>query len=220
MKRTEVEAQINDYLDGVLTDAQQAAFEEALPQYPDLQEFVRDATEGLQALQRMEALEPPPELYARIDQQLSLARHQQRQAKRHNGFFASLMSWLGPALQPRLVMGMAMTILSVSMIGQLTGARIDQVTADDLKPSAVWSAIGYRAERTWDRVTKYYESLRVVYEMRTRVQEWKTQIDQERERAAAQLRDPDAEVQEDPDAGRRRPNSSPGNQQPVNQDPE
>ena len=214
MKRTEVEAQINDYLDGVLTDTQQAAFEEALPQYPDLQEFVRDAREGLLALQQMEAVEPPTELYARIDMHISVARYQQRREKRNNGFLSRLMSWFGPMLQPRLVMGMAMTILSVSMIGQLTGARIDQVTADDLKPSAVWSAIGYRAERTWDRITKYYESLRVVYEMRTRVQEWKTQIDQERERAAAQLRDPDAEVDGDPEGGAKRPDASPTNQEP------
>jgi hypothetical protein len=213
MKRPEIEALIDDYLDGSLSESQEAAFLQALPQYPDLQEFVLDASEGLQALKQLDRIEPPPALVASIDHQIGALRRQQRQETRHSGFMASLFGWLGPVLQPRLVMGMAMTILSVSMIGQLTGARIDQVTADDLRPSAVWSAIGFRAERTWDRVTKYYESLRVVYEMRTRVQEWKTQLDQERERAAAQLRDPAAEIEDDSGAA----SPSGGNAQPDRQ---
>jgi hypothetical protein len=109
-----------------------------------------------------------------------------------------LLEFFAPMLQPRFVMGMAMTVLSISMVGQLTGTRIDQVTAADLKPAAIWSSVEYRAQRVWDRATKYYESLRVVYEMRTRVQEWRTQLDQERERAASRLEDPETEVGRSP----------------------
>lgn len=194
MTRAEIEAQIADYLDGALSRDEMAAFERHLPLYPDLEEFVRDAGEGMQSLRTLDAPEPPPEFFARIDASLSEVRRSATREKRSTGLFASLAAFFAPALQPRFVMGMAMTILSVSMIGQLTGSRIDQVTADDLRPSAIWSAVGYRAERIWDRVTKYYESMRVVYEMRSQVQEWKTQIEQDRQRAASRLEDPETEL--------------------------
>ncbi|MCU0229494.1 MAG: hypothetical protein MUF01_17835, partial [Bryobacterales bacterium] len=131
---------------------------------------------------------------ARLEASLGEARRETRREVRNSGIFASLAVWLAPMLQPRFVMGMAMTILSVSMIGQLTGTRIDQVSANDLKPTAIWSAIGFRAERAWDRAAKYYESLRVVYEMRTRVQEWSDQLELERQRAASRLDDPETEI--------------------------
>lgn len=194
MTRAELEAKIADYLDGTLNETELAAFEHFLPLFPDLAEFVHDAEEGMDLLSQAEAPEPPAAFYARLDSKLRDARRKTQREKRNAGLFAGLAALFAPVLQPRFVMGMAMTILSVSMVGQLTGTRIDQVTADDLKPAAIVSAIGYRAERTWDRIGKYYESLRVVYEMRTRVQEWKSQLDQERERAAARLNDADTEV--------------------------
>ncbi len=194
MTRAELEARIADYLDGALDGTEVAAFEQYLALYPDLVELVRDASEAMDVLKQAEAPEPPPALYARLELALHDARRETRREVSNNGIFASLALWFAPMLQPRFVMGMAMTILSVSMIGQLTGARIDQVSANDLKPAAVWSAIGFRAERAWDRATKYYESLRVVYEMRTRVQEWSDQLEQERQRAASRLDDPDTEI--------------------------
>lgn len=201
MTRAEVEAKIADYLDGTLPEAEVAAFEQYLALYPDLAELVNDASEAMSILREAEAPEPPPAFYARLDTALLAARRESRREVRNTGIFASLAALFAPILQPRFVMGMAMTILSVSMIGQLTGTRIDQVSAGDLKPAAIWSAIGYRAERMWDRASKYYESLRVVYEMRARVQEWSDELEQERQRAASRLGDPDTEVNGDPSAG-------------------
>ena len=194
MTREQLEAQIADYLDGLMNPEEMAAFERHLCLYPDLEEFVRDAAEGMESLRSLEEVEPPPDFYTRIDAHLSVLRQAAEREKSSTGFLKNLSSLFAPILHPRFVMGMAMTVLSVSMIGQLTGTRIDQVTAEDLRPSVIWSSVGYRAERVWDRVTKYYESMRVVYEMRTQVQEWKTQLEQDRQRAAARLDDPDTEL--------------------------
>lgn len=194
MTRAELEARIADYLDGTLDTQEVAAFEQYLALYPDLAELVQDAGEAMAVLRQVEPPEPPPALYARLEAAMGEARRETRREVRNNGIFASLAVWFAPLLQPRFVMGMAMTILSVSMIGQLTGTRIDQVSANDLKPTAIWSAVGFRVERAWDRAAKYYESLRVVYEMRTRVQEWSDQLEQERQRAASRLDDPETEI--------------------------
>ncbi|MCW5966225.1 MAG: hypothetical protein KIT83_19460 [Bryobacterales bacterium] len=199
MTRAELEAKIADYLDGTLAETEVAAFEQYLPLYPDLAELVQDAGEAMEMLKQVDAPEPPPAFYARLEIAMTEARRSTRRETRNAGIFTSLAAFFAPMLQPRFVMGMAMTILSVSMIGQLTGTRIDQVSASDLKPAAIWSAVGYRAERVWDRATKYYESLRVVYEMRTRVQEWTDQLEQERQRAASRLGDPETELNSPPD---------------------
>ncbi|MDZ7638191.1 MAG: hypothetical protein U5J83_08080 [Bryobacterales bacterium] len=194
MTRAQLEALIADYLDGVLGEADATAFEKYLPLYPDLVELVQDAGEGMRLLDEVEAPLPPPALYARIQLSLDEARKTAERRKSSSGLFEALAAFFAPVLQPRFVMGMAMTVLSISMIGQLTGTRIDEVTAADLKPAAIWSSMEYRAQRVWDRATKYYESMRVVYEMRSRVQEWRTQIQRERERAASRLEDPETEL--------------------------
>lgn len=194
MNRAQLEALIADYLDGVLAERDAAEFEKYLPLYPDLAELVQDAGEGMRLLGQVDAPEPPPALYARIQLSLDEARQEAERSKSSTGLFESLAVFLAPILQPRFVMGMAMTVLSISMIGQLTGTRIDRVSAADLKPTAIWSSMEYRVQRAWDRAAKYYESLRVVYEMRARVQEWRTQIQRERERAASRLEDPETEL--------------------------
>lgn len=194
MTRTQVEELIADYLDGTLDEATTLRFEEHLPLYPDLEELVLDSQEGMLALRDLDTVTPPPEFFAKLDASVAEMRRTATREKRSTGIFAAIAAFFSPMMQPRFVMGMAMTILSVSMIGQLTGTRIDQVTADDLRPSAIWSAMGYRAERAWDRATKYYESLRIVYEMRTQVQDWKVQLERDRQRAAERLDDPETEL--------------------------
>ena len=170
MNRAQLEALIADYLDGVLGERDAAEFEKYLPLYPDLAELVADAAEGMRLLGQVDAPEPPPALYTRIQSSLDDARRDAERAKSSTGLFQALAAFFAPVLQPRFVMGMAMTVLSISMIGQLTGTRIDRVTAADLKPTALWSSVEDRVQRVGDRAAKYYEGLRVVCEMRARVQ--------------------------------------------------
>ena len=77
-------------------------------------------------------------------------------------------------------MGMAMTILSFSMLGRLAGIEPRQLQPADLHPAAIWKTLDNRAHRTWERAVKYYENLRLVYEVQTRLQEWSEQEEQNR----------------------------------------
>ena len=67
-------------------------------------------------------------------------------------------------------MGMAMTVLSFALLGRYVGMR--QLRPADLDPVKVWAATEDRAHRVWERGVKYYESLRVVYEIESRLKEW------------------------------------------------
>lgn len=68
-------------------------------------------------------------------------------------------------------MGMAMTILSFAMLGRFAGIEARQLRAADLSPVKVWEASEDRAHRAWNRAVKYYQSLRVVYEVQSVLRE-------------------------------------------------
>jgi len=92
-----------------------------------------------------------------------------------------LKSWLRPLLQPRFAMGMAMTILSFSMLGKFV-APVNQLKPSDLDPVKVWHNIDNSAHRTWDRFLKYYDNLRLVYEVQAAIEEMRRD---DREEAAS-----------------------------------
>ena len=84
---------------------------------------------------------------------------------------------LQPVLQPRFAMSMAMTILSLAMVERCTGIHTQQISAADLNPAVLWNGLEEKAYRTWDRTVKYYENLRLVYEVETALREIREQQD-------------------------------------------
>jgi hypothetical protein len=79
-----------------------------------------------------------------------------------------------------------MTVLSLAMMTRCAGVPSRSLTAADLDPIRIWGAVDDKVHRTWDRTLKAYESMRVVYEVRSRIHEWRQQ--QEEEDAAANNR--------------------------------
>ena len=68
-------------------------------------------------------------------------------------------------LQPRLAMTAAMAFFSIALTMNLTGVRLSQLRASDLKPSNLKHSF-YEANA---HVVRYYDNLRVVYELESRV---------------------------------------------------
>ena len=64
-------------------------------------------------------------------------------------------------------MGMATTLLSLVML-----IRGRQLHPADLNPSKLWSDAEVHVSRTWERGVKYYENLRLVFEIQTRLKQW------------------------------------------------
>jgi hypothetical protein len=117
---------------------------------------------------------------------------------RRRGFLNRMFSnWFQPVLQPRFAMSMAMTILSLAMVERCTGIRTQQIKPEDLNPAVLWNNLEDQAYRTWDRTVKYYENLRLVYEVETALKEIREQQD-----AALALQSP---AQKDSKAGDRQP---------------
>lgn len=168
MNCAELDILICDYVDGALNATARAAVESHLTGCASCQALVDDSRAVLSFLEGVPAVEPPPQLITRIINEVP-SRHS-AEGIRPGGVGGWLRGWMTPLLQPRLAMGMAMTILSFSMLGRFT-APVKQLKPSDLDPVKVWAAVEDKSHRVWDRTLKYYESLRVVYEIQSRLKD-------------------------------------------------
>ncbi|HMF63402.1 MAG TPA: hypothetical protein VK608_04885, partial [Edaphobacter sp.] len=117
-------------------------------------------------------------------------------------------------LQPRLSMTAAMAFFSIALTLNLTGVRLSDIHASDLKPSSIMRS-AYQAKA---RVVRYSDNLRVVYELESRVRDLQRSTDNDS--SPASQNSPDATRPEQKPAGERQPDDQkPGNQNP-NQSPD
>jgi anti-sigma factor RsiW len=173
MTCAELEILICDYVDGALGPEQRSEVERHLEECPACAELARDSAAAVAFMERAADVESPPELITRIlfDAPWSKSSHR-------SGVRGTLRRWLEPVMQPRLVMGALMTILSFTMLGRFIPMR--QLTAADLRPATVWATLDDGAHRVWARSVKYYENLKVVYQIQALLREWQQQEEEQK----------------------------------------
>lgn len=169
MNCADFEILLCDYVDGTLDRTRRSELETHQRECAGCAALARDVGGAMAFLEQVPKTEPPHELMAKI------AFHIPADDSAQKGLKGWVRSWLQPVVQPRFAMGMAMTILSFSMLGRFTSIDVQQLKASDLEPAKVWSAVDDRAHRAWGRAVKYYENLRLVYEIQARLQEWSDQ---------------------------------------------
>jgi len=169
MNCVELEKLLSEYAEGSLDEARKAEVERHLAACPACAAEARDAAAAVAFLRRAEHPEPPPELVTRIVFQLTSGMAQRQQRKR--SWLSSLGVFLEPVLQPRFSMGMAMTILSFSLLARLAGIQVRQLNPSDLDPVKIWRTVDDRVHRAWTRAVKFYDTLQAVYEIRARLRE-------------------------------------------------
>ena len=172
MNCAELEQLICDYVDGTLTADRKADVERHLETCTACAEMARDSAAAVAFMERAADVEPPPELITRI---LFDAPWTRKAPAKSRGWLSKLV---GPILQPRFAMGMAMTILSFSILNRYV--PMQQLKAADLRPAEVWAALDDRAQRAWARSMKYYENLKVVYQIQTLLRDWQQQAEDQK----------------------------------------
>ncbi len=107
----------------------------------------------------------------------------------------SLRSITHTMMQPRLAMTAAMAFFSIALTLNLTGVQLNQLSISDLKPSNLRRTF-YQADAS---VVRYYDNLRVVYELESRVQDLKRSSDNSETDGAASgaKANPDSEETKD-----------------------
>jgi anti-sigma factor RsiW len=175
MNCTDLEILLADYVDGTLHGERKSAVEEHLAACTACAELARDSAEAVAFMEKAAVVEAPPELVNRL--LFEVASGPSRAAAKPS----LLRRLFEPVFQPRLAMGMAMTMLSLAMLFRFAGVPERQLKPSDLDPVKVWHAAEDRVARIWQRGVKYYENLRVVYEIQTRLQEWTEEQPQPRQ---------------------------------------
>ena len=160
MKCSDLEALICDYIDGVSRAAEKATVELHLNECESCRQVVADSRAALEFMERVAEVEVPPALVNKILFEVRAGGQAPVRVSKRRW----ISRWLEPVLQPKFAMGMAMTILSFAMLGRMVPIR--QLKPADLQPSKVWMAAEDKAWRSWEKARKYYESLRLVYEIR------------------------------------------------------
>ena len=170
MKCIDLESLLCDYVDGTLSGAEKATVELHLESCPACRELVTDSQAVIGFMEKAADVEPPAAL---VNQILFEARSGKSAPVKKPGAAGNWISkLLEPVLQPKFAMGMAMTLLSFSMLARFAGIPVRPLKATDLEPARVWAVLEDKAYRSWDRGKKYYESLRLVYEIQQTLRDW------------------------------------------------
>jgi anti-sigma factor RsiW len=174
MTCADMEILICDYVDGTLGPEARTTVQQHLAGCRNCTEMARDAAAAVSFMERAADVEPPPELMTRLLFEAPWA-HARTSASGSRNWFRRI---LHPVLQPRFAMGMAMTILSFAMLARFV-APARQLRAADLAPAKVWASIEDRAYRSWERSVKFYESIKFVYQIQTKLRDWQQQQEDE-----------------------------------------
>jgi hypothetical protein len=138
-----------------------------------------EAQEGMEWLRGLEEIEPPKNLLHNILAATTMAAaDEQKRAKAlgsGSGWLESLWNSIRPiasgVAHPRFVSSFAMAFFSLSLTLSLAGVRLKDLTHLDLRPSSVSKAVVLQLTQVEARVVKYYENMRFVYEIQSRVRE-------------------------------------------------
>src|SRR5271165_3809244 len=182
------ETLLADHIDGELGSparaADRTAFERHLAECPACAQMAEDAQSAVAFMQIAAEVEPPPALTAKILEATNSGWEFKLRARGVRGWVNRTFA---PILKPRFVMGAMMTMMSLTMLSRCAGDPRKPLTAADLDPVRIWTSLDDRTHRLWDRTVKSYESMRLVYEIKSQLSEWKQQ-QAEAEDAAADAR--------------------------------
>jgi hypothetical protein len=180
MQCAEFDALLSEALDGKLTGAELQSFQAHADSCVQCGPLMAEAEQGRGWLKSLAAAEPPVMLVTNI----LVATSGVQSSRLHGAVVPGELSWMdrlaawggslfspvvGLVRQPRFAMSFGMAFFSLSLSMSLAGVKLNDVKHVDLRPSAVKRTY----YETSGRVVKYYENIRFVYEIESRVREFK-----------------------------------------------
>jgi len=159
----QIEQRTSDYLDRLLTPHELREFAEHLEGCARCTKMVAGVTGLLAGMQRLEPVEPPPQLITRILDATIGPQPERRGIK-------SWRDWLAPVWQPRFAMGLVTVAITAAVLFQALGIQPAQLSWSDLHPANIYRAADRRVHLFYARSVKFVNDLRVVYEIQSRLQ--------------------------------------------------
>jgi hypothetical protein len=179
----EFEMLLADWIDETLAaparEAERAAFVRHIESCAACAALLEDASSAVAFMQRAADVEIPPALVSKILQATNSGWEFKLRGRGVSGWINRTFA---PVLRPRVVMGMVLTLMSLTMLTRC--APTHTLTPADLDPVRLWTSLDDQTHRIWDRTVKSYESMRLVYEVKNQINDWAEQQRAEDEAAA------------------------------------
>ena len=179
MQCAEFEALLSEALDERLTAAKLESFQAHGRLCAVCGPLLAEADAGRRWLKSLVEVEPPANLVRNILVATTgrESTRVQAEAKAGASWKDVVTGWVRPvfapvfavARQPRFAMSFGMAFFSLSISLSLAGVKLSDMRHVDLRPSAIKRTY----YETSGRVVKYYENIRFVYEIESRVQQFK-----------------------------------------------
>lgn len=176
----EWEAMLADALDGSLAETGREAFRSHSDGCPACSRMLGEARQGRQWL---EYLHVEPQVPAELMAKILASTSGSEAAVGHTGVAALASLPMQPAwkrvwlpglrrtVEPRLMMTAAMAFFSLALTLNLAGVRLNEWKWSDLHPATWRSNLVRQFSNAKKPVVRYYDNLRVVYEVESRMRE-------------------------------------------------
>jgi hypothetical protein len=217
MQCGDFDARLADVLDGMMSGAELEAFKAHAAACMDCGPLFTQAQAGMQALKSLVEVEPPMNLVHNIIARTSAIdpAMQPKTAAPKMGWLSGAREWMSPVLnpvvrvisQPRLAMTAAMAFFSFSLVLNMAGVKMSDFRNLDLRPSAISTTASMQYHQTTAKVVKYYENIRFVYELESRMKEL-TKDQPKSEPANDDKKDQQQKQQPQPDNTSQKPGSN------------
>jgi hypothetical protein len=170
MQCAEFEAVTTDALDGLLSGPALEVFRAHRAACPTCGALYAASEAGLRWLKALDQVEPSPKLVRSVLQ--ATTGIPEMEAARQS-WKARLLEYVAPVFatvrQPRFAMSFGMAFFSLTMVLNVAGWKLSDLRHLDLRPSAL-VRVYHEAE---GKLVRYYENIRFVYEVESRVRELK-----------------------------------------------
>jgi anti-sigma factor RsiW len=158
------EERLSDYLDGILSPAEAAAFSAHASGCNACGKLVAQVGGLVHQMRALDALEAPPQLIPKILESTLGPRRAQ------SGGWQRWFAWVPQLWQPRFAMGVITVAATMLIVLYSTGISPTKLKKADLSPTNVFRTANRQVHLTYARSAKFVNDLRVVYEIQTRLQ--------------------------------------------------
>jgi len=188
------ETLLADALDGLLRPEDEATFSSHMAVCPSCTALFDEARRGREWL---EFLSPEPEVpEGLLDKILAQTgpghTSEYKLATADNVVPMVIPAWQRPGMmgrirrfaEPRLLMTAAMAFFSIALTLNMTGVKLADLRLSNLRPTAVRSFMERRLTMASTPIIRYYDHLRLVYEVQSRMQEIRRRTETQQQKQA------------------------------------
>ena len=165
----QIEAQLSDYLDGLMASPERAAFDAHVAACPECAPLLASVRGLVSEMHAMEEVEVPPRLvYEILDKTLG--------PRETVSMWQALRNFLRGLGSPKFAYGVASVFASCIVLAYASGFSLRKPKLADLRPATVYHNADRQAHMVYARSVKYVSDLRVVYEIQSRLREGQNEL--------------------------------------------